>query len=198
MTSETLSMLQQRLEAKLSDKKIVLVHAFGELTLTCLSMESKAVALRLRADPELAFEQCVDICGVDYQDYPHPLADNRRFAAVAHLLSIRHNCRLRLRVFAEDNAHPVLPSLVDVWNSVNWFEREIFDLYGIIFEGHPDLRRILTDYGFIGHPFRKDFPISGYAEMHYDTEQQKVVYRPVSIGPRELTPHVLREKNYGG
>lgn len=198
MTPETLSTLRQRLEAKLSDKKIMLVHALDELTLTCLSIESKVVALRLREDPELAFEQCVDICGVDYQDYPHPLARNRRFAAVAHLLSIRHNYRLRLRVFAEDNAYPVLPSLVDVWNSVNWFEREIFDLYGIIFEGHPDLRRILTDYGFIGHPFRKDFPISGYAEMHYDTEQQKVVYRPVSIVPRELTPHVLREENYGG
>jgi NADH-quinone oxidoreductase subunit C len=198
MNLTALSALQQRLEEKFSDKKISLVSALGELTLTCLSIDSKSIAMQLRDDEDLFFEQCIDICGIDYHSYPHPLSNHRRFATIAHLLSLKHNFRLRLRVFAEDNRSPILPSLIDVWNSVNWFEREIFDLYGIIFEGHPDLRRILTDYGFIGHPFRKDFPISGYVEMHYDTEQKKVVYRPVSIEPREVTPLIIREESYGG
>ena len=136
------------------------------------------------------------MCGVDYSGYAG--WEGKRFAAVSHLTSVVNNVRLRLRVFAEDDAFPVLPSINDVWNSANWYEREAFDLYGIHFDGHNDLRRILTDYGFVGHPFRKDFPISGYVEMRYDDEQKRVVYQPVTIEPREVTPRIVREDNYGG
>ena len=168
----------------------------GEVTIEVAAAEYADVARELRDNPAFKFEMCVDLCGVDYSTYSGRAAD-KRFAVVCHLLSIEHNVRLRLRTFAEDEEFPVLPSLVDVWSSVNWFEREAFDLYGIHFDGHPDLRRILTDYGFVGHPFRKDFPISGYVEMHYDAEQKRVVYAPVTIEPREVTPRIVREEQYG-
>ncbi|MFO1397059.1 MAG: NADH-quinone oxidoreductase subunit C [Burkholderiales bacterium] len=152
----------------------------------------------LRDRPELRFDMLVDVCGVDYSAYGDGAWEGPRFAAVYHLLSIAHNWRLRVRAFAPDDDFPVLPSAVDVWPAANWFEREAFDLYGIVFEGHPDLRRLLTDYGFVGHPFRKDFPLSGYVEMRYDPEQGRVIYQPVTIEPRENTPRVIREEQYGG
>jgi NADH-quinone oxidoreductase subunit C len=149
----------------------------------------------LRDRPELRFEMLIDLCGVDYSSYGGAW-EGARFGVVSHLLSLAHNRRLRVRTFAADDDFPVVPSLVDVWPAVNWFEREAFDLYGIMFPGHPDLRRLLTDYGFVGHPFRKDFPISGYVEMRYDPEQGRVIYQPVTIEPREVTPRVIREENY--
>jgi len=154
-------------------------------------------ALRvLRDRPELRFEILVDLCGVDYSTYGGGTHDGPRFAVVYHLLSLANNQRVRVRCFAPDDAFPVVPSAVEVWPNANWFEREAFDLFGIMFPGHPDLRRILTDYGFIGHPFRKDFPISGYVEMRYDPEQGRVIYQPVTIEPREIVPRVIREDTY--
>ncbi len=161
---------------------------------------ARRVARELRDNADLQFEQLIDLCGVDYSTYSgrEEHAQNSRFAVVCHLLSVEHNVRLRLRTFAEDDeSFPVLPSVNEVWSSANWFEREAFDLYGIHFDGHPDLRRILTDYGFVGHPFRKDFPVSGYVEMHYDAEQKRVVYAPVTIESREVTPRIVREAQYG-
>ena len=140
----------------------------------------------------------MDLCGVDYADYGDGAWNGPRFAAVSHLLSVSHNWRVRVRVFAPEDDLPVVSSVTTIWNSADWFEREAFDLYGLVFEGHPDLRRILTDYGFIGHPFRKDFPVSGYVEMRYDPVQRRVVYQPVTIEPREITPRVIREDQYGG
>ena len=168
----------------------------GELTLEVAPSAYKDVALQLRDHPELKFEQLIDLCGVDYQTYGDRPRQGGRFAAVSHLLSITHNWRLRLRTLCADEEMPMLASLVEVWPSVNWYEREAFDLFGIVFDGHPDLRRILTDYGFMGHPFRKDFPISGYVEMRYDPEQKRVIYQPVSIEPREVTPRIVREDHY--
>jgi NADH-quinone oxidoreductase subunit C len=153
------------------------------------------VMKRLRDHPDLRFEMLIDLCGVDYAGLGGSW-DGLRFAAVVHLLSLKHNRRLRVRTFAADDDFPVVPSVIDLWPAVNWFEREAFDLYGIMFPGHPDLRRLLTDYGFVGHPFRKDFPISGYVEMRYDPEQGRVIYQPVTIQPREITPRVIREENY--
>ncbi|HTI45823.1 MAG TPA: NADH-quinone oxidoreductase subunit C [Casimicrobiaceae bacterium] len=150
----------------------------------------------LRDRPDLAFDMLIDLCGVDYRAYADGAWEGPRFAAVVHLLSLPHNWRLRVRTFAPDDDLPVLPSIIDVWPAVNWFEREAFDLFGIVFTGHPDLRRLLTDYGFVGHPFRKDFPISGNVEMRYDPEQGRVIYQPVSIEPREITPRIIREENY--
>ena len=150
----------------------------------------------LRDHPDLRFEELLDLCGVDYSAYGDRERRQRRFAAVSQLLSVTHNWRLRLRCFCAQDENPILPSLIELWPSVNWYEREAFDLFGIVFDGHPDLRRILTDYGFIGHPFRKDFPISGHVEMRYDPEQKRVVYQPVSIEPREVTPRVVREAHY--
>ena len=147
----------------------------------------------------MQFAELIDLCGVDYAGYnnnPNGV-DGKRFAVVSHLLSLEFNCRLRVRVFAGDEQMPSVPSIVDIWPSANWFEREAFDLYGILFDGHPDLRRILTDYGFVGHPFRKDFPIQGYVEMRYDEEQKRVVYQPVTIEPREITPRVIRDDQFG-
>ena len=151
----------------------------------------------LRDHPDTRFEELIDLCGVDYSAYGDGTWEGARFAVVSHLLSVKNNVRLRVRVFAADDEMPVVPSLVDVWNGANWYEREAFDLFGILFDGHNDLRRILTDYGFIGHPFRKDFPVSGYVEMRYDAEQKRVVYQPVTIEPRENTPRIIREENYG-
>jgi NADH-quinone oxidoreductase subunit C len=154
-------------------------------------------ARQLRDSPQLRFDQLIDLCGMDYQAYGNGRWDGQRFSVAVQLLSIQHNQRLRVKVFAEDDDFPSVDSVVDVWSGANWFEREAFDLFGIVFPGHPDLRRILTDYGFIGHPFRKDFPVSGYVEMRYDPDQQRVIYQPVSIEPREIVPRVVREEHYG-
>jgi NADH-quinone oxidoreductase subunit C len=193
-----LETLKANLEAAFGGRLLSVTEAIGELTIVVSAREYQDIATRLRDDLSLRFEQLVDLCGVDYQTYGDGAYDGPRFAAVLHLLSVSNNWRLRVRVFAQDDDVPLIPSIVDVWNSANWYEREAFDLYGIVFEGHPDLRRILTDYGFIGHPFRKDFPISGYVEMRYDPEEKRVVYQPVTIEPREITPRVIREDRYGG
>ena len=172
------------------------VERLNELTIEVPAEGYVDACRRLRDAPELRFEQAMDLCGVDYSGYGERPRAGRRFAAVLHLQSVTHNWRLRLRCMAPDDAFPVLPSVHEIWPSVNWYEREAFDLFGIVFEGHPDLRRILTDYGFIGHPFRKDFPLSGYVEMRYDPEQRRVVYQPVSIEPREVTPRIVRVEHY--
>ena len=174
------------------------VIRLGELTIVVDAADYLQAAKILRDDPNCRFEQLMDLCGVDYSTYKDQPQSGPRFCIVSHLLSISLNQRVRLKVFAPDDDFPVVQSLCDVWSSANWFEREAFDLFGIVFEGHSDLRRILTDYGFIGHPFRKDFPISGHVEMRYDAEQKRVVYQPVTIEPREITPRVIREENYGG
>ena len=155
------------------------------------------VAKRLRDDPALGFDQLIDLCGIDYRDFGAGRWEGPRFAVVSHLLSVANNVRLRVKVFATDDDFPSVDSVIEVWSAANWYEREAFDLFGIVFPGHPDLRRLLTDYGFIGHPFRKDFPVSGYVEMRYDPEQQRVIYQPVSIEPREIVPRVVREVGYG-
>lgn len=193
-----IEILKANLEAALGARVVSLTEAVGELTLVVKASDSLEVAKTLRDDRTLGFEQLIDLCGVDYQTYGDGAYDGQRFAAVSHLLSVANNWRLRLRVFAPDDDLPIVPSLVDVWSSANWYEREAFDLFGIVFEGHPDLRRLLTDYGFIGHPFRKDFPVTGYVEMRYDPEEKRVVYQPVTIEPREITPRVIREDRYGG
>ena len=169
----------------------------GEVTVTVSPADYVRVATLLRDAAGCQFEQLLDLCGVDYSDYREGGSDGRRYCIVSHLLSVSLNQRLRLKVFAPDDDLPVVDSINGVWSSANWFEREAFDLYGIVFEGHDDLRRILTDYGFIGHPFRKDFPVSGHTEMIYDAERQRVIYQPVSIEPREITPRIIREENYG-
>lgn len=193
-----IEILKANLEAALGARVVSLTEAVGELTLVVKASDSLEVAKTLRDDRTLGFEQLIDLCGVDYQTYGDGAYDGPRFAAVSHLLSVANNWRLRLRVFAPDDDLPIVTSLVDVWSSANWYEREAFDLFGIVFEGHPDLRRLLTDYGFIGHPFRKDFPVTGYVEMRYDPEEKRVVYQPVTIEPREITPRVIREDRYGG
>ena len=171
------------------------VEALGEVSVVVPVDRYLDVMRRLRDHPALRFEMLVDLCGVDYQGLSGAY-EGPRFAAVTHLLSLKHNRRLRVRTFAAADDFPVIPSVIDIWPAVNWFEREAFDLFGIMFPGHPDLRRLLTDYGFVGHPFRKDFPISGQVEMRYDPEQGRVVYQPVTIEPREVTPRVVREENY--
>jgi len=187
----------QRLCDALAKEGLSPAERLGELTLEVPASGYKAAALKLRDHPDLRFEQLIDLCGVDYSTYGDRVREGPRYAVVAHLLSIAHNWRLRLRCFCPDDALPMLPSLVGAWPGVDWYEREAFDLFGIVFDGHPDLRRILTDYGFIGHPFRKDFPISGHVEMRYDPEQKRVVYQPVTIEPREITPRIVREEHYG-
>jgi NADH-quinone oxidoreductase subunit C len=171
------------------------VERLGEITVEVRAPDYHSICTRLRKE---GFEQLIDLCGVDYASYGDKPREGSRFAVVVHLLSIENNSRLRVRVFCTHDSFPVVASLVDVWPSAGWFEREAFDLFGIMFEGHPDLRRILTDYGFIGHPFRKDFPLSGHVEMRYDPEQRRVIYQPVTIDPREVTPRVVREENYAG
>ena len=190
--------LQQALEAALGSRIKKLVADRGEITMTVSAAEYPEVALALRDAPALRFEQLIDLCGVDYSEYRDEPWSGARFCVVSHLLSVSLNWRLRLKVFCIDDDVPSIPSLSDVWSSANWFEREAFDLYGIIFDGHLDLRRILTDYGFIGHPFRKDFPTSGNVEMRYDPEKKRVIYQPVTIEPRDITPRIIREDNYGG
>ncbi len=200
-----LSTLQQALTNRFGEQ-VSLELAYDELTLTVSPEQWESVALQLRDAADLHFETCVDLCGVDYLTYAQgkegpdqaePTAFPGRYAVVMHLLSISHNWRLRVQTFVSNDEFPVLASLVDVWSSVNWYEREAYDLFGIVFEGHPDLRRILTDYGFIGHPFRKDFPVYGHVEMRFDPEQGRVVYQPVTIEPREVVARVVREDGYG-
>ena len=196
--TQKLDTLQTALQSVLGET----LHSFkrerGEITITVAANRYLTVATQLRDDPRLAFEQLIDVCGVDYSAYKDEPWDGLRYCVVSHLLSITHNWRVRLKVFAADDDFPQVASVNDVWGSANWFEREAFDLFGIIFEGHLDLRRILTDYGFIGHPMRKDFPVSGHVEMRYDPEKKRVIYQPVTIEPREVVPRVVREDNYGG
>jgi NADH-quinone oxidoreductase subunit C len=191
-----LQTLVSALEQKLGERASIVV-ALGEVTITVKSGDYYQVMQELRDDAALRFDTLIDLCGVDYSTYGEGTWDGLRFAAVTHLLSVNKNWRLRVRVFAADDDMPIVASVTPIWRAANWFEREAFDLFGIIFEGHNDLRRILTDYGFIGHPFRKDFPVSGYVEMRYDQEQKRVVYQPVTIEPRENVPRVIREENYG-
>ena len=193
-----LEALQQALEVALGPWLNTLVADRGEITITVSAADYREVALTLRDDPALRFEQLIDLCGVDYSEYRDEPWLGLRFCVVSHLLSVSLNWRLRLKVFCIDDEVPSVASLNEVWSSANWFEREAFDLYGIIFDGHLDLRRILTDYGFIGHPFRKDFPTSGNVEMRYDPEKKRVIYQPVTIEPRDITPRIIREDNYGG
>jgi NADH-quinone oxidoreductase subunit C len=193
MTSRTVA-LAESVKSALGAKVVSVTTTFDEATLVVVADDLIEVLTALRDKPELRFEQLIDLCGVDYSTYGGH--EGLYFAVVYHLLSLTHNQRLRVRVFAVDNEFPVIASTVDVWPSANWFEREAFDLYGIVFTGHPDLRRILTDYGFIGHPFRKDFPLSGYVEMRYDPDQQRVIYQPVTIEPREIVPRIVREEHY--
>jgi len=195
MTAQ-LQRLQDAVRNALGPWVASLDERLGELTLMVRPADYREAARTLRDHPDLRFEELIDLCGVDYSTYGERGYGQNRYAAVSHLLSVTHNWRLRLRCFCADDEFPLLASLIDIWPSVNWYEREAFDLFGIVFEGHPDLRRILTDYGFIGHPFRKDFPISGYVEMRYDPEQKRVVYQPVSIEPREVTPRIVREAHY--
>lgn len=190
-----LSMLHTSLTELLGDKLAGMEERLGELTVVVKAAGMLDTLMQLR--DAAGFEQMIDLCGVDYSTYGRSAWEGQRFAVVYHLLSVVHNARLRVRIFAEDDDFPVLESVTDIWPCANWYEREAFDLYGIVFTGHPDLRRILTDYGFVGNPFRKDFPLSGHVEMRYDPEQQRVVYQPVSIEPREVTPRIIREENYG-
>jgi len=181
----------------LGDDLHSLTVALGEITVVVKSANYLSVMRVLRDHADLRFEELLDLCGVDYSTYGDGAWEGQRFAVVSHLISMEHNWRIRVRVFAEDDDLPVVASLIDIWPSANWYEREAFDFFGILFDGHNDLRRILTDYGFIGHPFRKDFPVSGYVEMRYDPEQKRVIYQPVTIEPREITPRVIREDKYG-
>lgn len=182
----------------LGDKLRSISTAFSEVTAVVAAKDYLAAAKLLRDSEGCKFEQLIDLCGIDYSAYKDGQYDGLRYCVATHLLSVSLNQRLRLKVFCTDDDFPVVDSVNDVWNAANWFEREAFDLFGIIFEGHNDLRRILTDYGFIGHPFRKDFPTTGNVEMRYDPEQKRVIYQPVTIEMREITPRVIREENYGG
>jgi NADH-quinone oxidoreductase subunit C len=196
--TQKLDNLQAALERIFGERVAKLVRARGEITITVKAADYFAVCKTLRDHPDLAFEQLIDLCGVDYSTYRDGEYDGLRYAVVSHLLSVSKNWRLRVKVFATDDDFPVVAAVTPLWTAANWFEREAFDLYGIVFEGHEDLRRILTDYGFIGHPMRKDFPVTGHVEMRYDPEQKRVIYQPVTIEPREITPRVIREDNYGG
>lgn len=202
MTNSRLEKLAADLKEVLDNQLIEINSALGELTLLTRPQDLLNVAELLKNHPDLEFDTLIDLCGVDFSEYSTDThagrgRGNSRFAVVYHLLSVKHNHRLRARVFLEDNELPMVDSVMDIWPSANWFEREAFDLFGIIFNNHPDLRRILTDYGFIGNPFRKDFPLSGHVEMRYDPDQKRVIYQPVTIDPREITPYVIREEQYG-
>jgi len=192
-----LEILEKALRGVLGERLQSINVAFGEITIIVKSTDYLQAMLTLRDHPDTNFDQAIDLFGVDYSTYNEENWNGPRFAVVLHLLSLKYNWRVRVRVFIPDDENPILPSLIDIWTSVNWYEREAFDLFGILFEGHNDLRRLLTDYGFTGYPLRKDFPISGYVEMHYDFEKKRVIYQPVTIEPRETTPRVIREENYG-
>jgi NADH-quinone oxidoreductase subunit C len=195
--SQTLDTPALSLENALGDALVQSSVRLGELTLVIKPQHYEAAMRTLRDHPDCRFEQLIDLCGMDYSSYGDGAWEGPRFAVVVHLLSLTYNQRVRVRVFCPDDDLPVVASMVEIWPSANWFEREAFDLYGIVFEGHTDLRRILTDYGFIGHPFRKDFPLSGNVEMRYDPTQQRVIYQPVSIEPREIVPRIVRDESYG-
>ena len=188
--------LHDALTTILGSRIVSLGEALGELTLEVRSADLLASAQQLRDHADLHFEELIDLCGMDYSTYGDVAREGPRFGVVLHLLSLEHNVRLRVRVLCPDDDFPMVESLIPVWPASNWYEREAFDLFGIVFDGHPDLRRILTDYGFVGHPFRKDFPVSGYVEMRYDPEQKRVIYQPVTIEPREVTPRIVREEHY--
>ena len=192
-----LETLVKNLGVALGDRIASTTVARGEVTIVVPAAVCLEVARALRDEEQLRFEQLIDLCGVDYLNYGNGSWEGRRFAVVVHLLSVTHNWRLRVRTFCPDDELPIVASVTPIWSAAGWFEREAFDLYGIVFEGHEDLRRILTDYGFVGHPFRKDFPISGHVEMRYDPEQRRVIYQPVTIEPREIVPRVIREEGYG-
>jgi NADH-quinone oxidoreductase subunit C len=196
--TQKLDKLQAALETTLGERLKSLVRARGEITIVVPADRYLETARLLQSHEALKFEQLVDLAGLDYSDYRNQPWEGLRYCIVSHLLSVTHNWRVRLKVFAPDDELPQVASLNEVWSSANWFEREAFDMYGIIFEGHVDLRRILTDYGFIGHPMRKDFPVSGHVEMRYDEQKKRVIYQPVTIEPREIVPRVVREDNYGG
>ncbi|MBA2721902.1 MAG: NADH-quinone oxidoreductase subunit C [Methylibium sp.] len=197
-----LDVLQPALEAALGPRIRSLVRDRGEITITVKAADYLEACTQLRDHPALSFEQLMDVCGLDYSAYRDGGAsiytEGPRYCVALHLLSVSKNWRLRVKVFCPDDDLPIVASVNGVWAAANWFEREAFDLFGIVFEGHDDLRRILTDYGFIGHPFRKDFPVSGHVEMRYDPEQKRVIYQPVTIEPREITPRIIREDHYGG
>ena len=182
----------------LGEKASKILLAFDEVTIECQPEHYLDIMTTLRDHEDLHFESLVDLCGVDYSIYKNEVWQGKRFAAVSQLVSVKNNQRVRVRVWVQDDDLPLVPSVVNIYNSADWYEREAFDMYGIIFNKHPDLRRILTDYGFVGHPFRKDFPVSGYVEMRYDETEKRVIYQPVTIEPREITPRVVREENYGG
>ncbi len=190
--------LHAAVQRLLGDKASAVLLAFGEVTVECRPEHYIDIMTTLRDHEELHFELLVDLCGVDYSTYKDEAWQGKRFAVVSQLLSVKNNQRIRVRVWADNDDFPVVQTVTPIYNSADWYEREAFDLYGIIFNDHPDLRRILTDYGFVGHPFRKDFPISGYVEMRYDEKEKRVIYQPVTIEPREITPRVVREENYGG
>ncbi len=196
--STKLDTLKAAIEAALGDAVQSIKSELGEITVTVKVDSYLAAATTLRDHPELKFEQLIDLCGLDYSDFGMGGYEGSRYAVVSHLLSVSKNHRVRLKVFCPDDDLPLVPAVTPLWNSANWFEREAFDMYGIIFDGHEDLRRILTDYGFIGHPMRKDFPTSGNVEMRYDADARRVIYQPVTIEPREITPRIIREENYGG
>ena len=191
-----LEVLQLALEKALGEGASISA-ALGEVTVVVKAADYAQAMQTLRDDPTLAFEEMIDLCGVDYSEYGEGTYDGPRYAVVVHLLSLANNWRVRVRTFCPDDEMPIVQSITGIWRAANWYEREAFDLFGILFDGHGDLRRILTDYGFIGHPFRKDFPISGYVEMRYDPEQKRVIYQPVTIEPRENIPRVIREETYG-
>ncbi|MGK2952808.1 MAG: NADH-quinone oxidoreductase subunit C [Thiobacillus sp.] len=196
--SMTLESLSVAVKHALGDAVVDVSERLGELTVVVKPQGYVATMTLLRDHPDCYFEQLIDLCGMDYSGYGgEGIWEDARFAVVTHLLSVTNNQRVRVRVFCPDDDLPVVASMVDIWPAANWFEREAFDLYGIVFEGHTDLRRILTDYGFIGHPFRKDFPLSGNVEMRYDPTQQRVIYQPVSIEPREIVPRIVRDDSYG-
>jgi NADH-quinone oxidoreductase subunit C len=195
--TQTVEALSLSLENVLGDALVELHVRLGELTLVIKPRHYESAMRTLRDHPDCRFEQLIDLCGMDYSSYGDGAWEGARFAVVVHLLSVSNNQRVRVRVFCPEDDLPVVASMVEIWPSANWFEREAFDLFGIVFEGHPDLRRILTDYGFIGHPFRKDFPLTGNVEMRYDPTQRRVIYQPVSIEPREVTPRIVREDSYG-
>lgn len=190
--------LRDLVAAALGDRARSVTVALGEVTVEVTAAHYQQAMELLQRHADCRFEQLIDLCGVDYSTYAEVGRDGPRYAVVSHLLSVSLNQRVRVRVFCADDDFPVVVSVSELWASANWFEREAFDLFGIVFDGHNDLRRILTDYGFIGHPFRKDFPLSGHVEMRYDAEQRRVVYQPVSIEPREITPRIIREEKYGG
>jgi NADH-quinone oxidoreductase subunit C len=196
--SASLDTLAQQLGAVLGERVLALKQELGEITLTVRPEDYLAVATLLRDHPDFKLEQLIDLCGLDFSTYRDGSHEGPRYAVVSHLLSVSRNWRLRLKVFCADDNFPCVASVTEIWNAANWFEREAFDMFGIIFDGHDDLRRLLTDYGFIGHPMRKDFPVTGHVEMRYDAEARRVVYQPVSIEPREITPRIIREDNYGG